>query len=1601
MREKRVKKRRKSGYRLVAMLLLAVMLLPGGLILPQTAAAAYGDIEDNLADNSNTYALQVSTGTLTVSGNLADELLYFKIVYEDVDGHVRSHRIFPGQNALKDSMDWAGQQGESTQSGLSTILSAMKVTLQREETPFQAYGLDTFFFQPLKEVKNIQSIEILMCDNVTEQTVETENGTKTTEVVNTASGTWTCQDMRVYKVSAVRGMEMYGAVSSRQYADFDGTLVARMESAKTFNWNSDRMFRITTDGTGDGTLKQTNESYSTQKNDRVLRMDIADTYGAGIGTLANVTGKNLYASQFGECAAVAVRYQDIYGATRESYLPFATNVVAYALAKGASGTENVTGIAQEGDTVALSAAMPDMASLTSVRLIYGTDAAKAVTGITTENAPEGENRSVNPSGTGSDDDLLSITGLSVYDGETTTVTAAIEGTMLHLTFEGTPLSYYRAPSTTGTTIRPVSKGNSGTEIVLQDYENGSRLLPKDSTERYLVVLHTDNAEMAGTTGELTMTLSYTDTAGQSQTSEAISVSSAVNSYYGQWPGVNSGFMYRAGTKSGGTLCFTVALKDVSQFTGAKFVNKGSDDWQAKGIELIQLEELETRTAEWSSISDGIQTSDRRYSRKYTGTSLLKLDQSIYVDGGQEAVGVDFTSDKTAVVDTDTGDWSEHRYSMSYEVAQSLGKFAKSRYTYTVAVEVGDDQVTSAGDGDCGSKNQFYFQLVFEDGKSAYVLANQQLSSDGFRTGYTEEFTISTNRDMGEVTAVKILPDDTSSKSDVFDKLKIDSISIQKQTSEAVSRQWSVDNVGWIDINYQDESASSDTPGYRGRAESEMVKTYQIESSTYAVNLEFTITTEAYNVATGTDITDPQFAGQLYGIIEYYDSNGALKTATYNLVDAMYTYNGREKKTGSRETLGQYTWPGGVESDTSLMFRAGKSDRFTLAIEDISQLLRITLEVRSKVATTWNIGNVYVSLAGSGGKRIINKENEYQWLYDEPAEALCSSTNAETGGYSVNLPLNQMQTLSIDFTENNVEWSDSAKGQISSVTSRLPRSADDKLNIYVYTTDSESASELEGVVMTATAEYSRIYGGFSSSAATMTLGESNGRNMFYVKDVSASGIDTLNKLGLSAYYEDLNATGTVPIDYAVVQQVRSGVVVNTYYVKFSGLDPAASYVSKAPEANPNTSQFKQVVTLAFADNLNTLHLTPETDDVAVALRYTTTNDVSGQEYESQFIYLTDQNWTELRAGKLVELTFNESYVKEITGIKIRGTGHSTRNGVSIASAIASAYETDYASGSDYCTGNFSFAYGATLVAGAGDQVMQRTDGNEEGTGKVSKLTVSFTVPEVKDVPAVAENASGAVGMVINYRNTSDAIKELTINDILEYAEDGSTFRSGSTVTVELLVADVKEVRWLKLNPTDGAGNAATLTLRDMSITLSTTGEEIGYQRNLQDWSGSGVIPVFNSVQVRLTAVTTNTTNGTQEQIVVESETQRQLVESGQEVVITPQVTGSSDGYTYRVEKFKDSFTTNASEVVTSSDGVLRFRAVNEYSSGVGTELYYRVIVSSNEVPTVQTVIEFVVEPKYVEPPVEEMPAASPAATTDATDTTDTTGTTDTTDTGTGN
>ena len=172
--------------------------------------------------------------------------------------------------------------------------------------------------------------------------------------------------------------------------------------------------------------------------------------------------------------------------------------------------------------------------------------------------------------------------------------------------------------------------------------------------------------------------------------------------------------------------------------------------------------------------------------------------------------------------------------MTYEeTLKNLG-LAIPKFVYQVDVKVADLE-------DAGSGNYFYFQLVFENGTSGVVLANQQLSSDSFRRGITESFQIKTTQNYGNIRSVRIICDNTSSTSDVFDKLNIENITVTLQGNTGVSRSWVVSRVGWIDITYMDEGSENGIDGLDDITQSEtdnveVVKEFPVTGTATAVDL---------------------------------------------------------------------------------------------------------------------------------------------------------------------------------------------------------------------------------------------------------------------------------------------------------------------------------------------------------------------------------------------------------------------------------------------------------------------------------------------------------------------------------------------------------------------------------------------------------------------------------------------------------------------------------------------------------------------------------------------------------------------------------------------
>ena len=466
-----------------------------------------------------------------------------------------------------------------------------------QQKPFQAYSTDTYLFKPLMDISSVERIEFCA----------------------SGSGSWACQDIRLYKVDEIYGLGMNGYVSNDRYVDFSGTLLADMSGSKTFNWTVDHLFQVgpgSLDGANISKPSGTEAAYTTSTKDFIFRLDIKDTYGAGVEALANAKKSTIVGSGFCEVASLEIVYKDTYGNSRITHVPVMLSALGYANELGVATSEYLSGMMQQGETLALRASLPDFSYLTSVTLVYGNKEAIEATGIAyaggkTEHATRVSDMKAKNAGKAENKgDVLEINSVSVYEASTP-VSIKVENTMLRPVFSGLPALYASEGSSLGKSLAPGDKWT----LALKEYDgrvllNGSG--SDSDSEKYLIKLTTDDSKFAATSGDVEMILEYRDLNGSYRSSSPISLAKSVADYYGYWPGVSENFAYQSCMASGKELVLVVPLKNVDIFTGARFrLNGTTDDWQMKGMSIYQLDELNPRDAAWETVEAGRETSDRR------------------------------------------------------------------------------------------------------------------------------------------------------------------------------------------------------------------------------------------------------------------------------------------------------------------------------------------------------------------------------------------------------------------------------------------------------------------------------------------------------------------------------------------------------------------------------------------------------------------------------------------------------------------------------------------------------------------------------------------------------------------------------------------------------------------------------------------------------------------------------------------------------------------------------------------------------------------------------------------------------------------------------
>jgi hypothetical protein len=299
---------------------------------------------------------------------------------------------------------------------------------------------------------------------------------------------------------------------------------------------------------------------------------------------------------------------------------------------------------------------------------------------------------------------------------------------------------------------------------------------------------------------------------------------------------------------------------------------------------------------------------------------------------------------------------------------------------------------------------------------------------------------------------------------------------------------------------------------------------------------------------------------------------------------------------------------------------------------------------------------------------INDQDEYVRL--GTTEYLCEDTVDKIPAFELFLPTDRNIYQEIYFGEHEAIKLDAKTNTWISAVSRVPNSQNDVMNVFVYMADDARGSFSIDI----RAQYTNSNGVVleSGSRGLSKMTDTEGKTIYCVNGLTATGMSALNKV-----YVKAQSANTVDayIDHVIVQQVRSGVVINTFYLDCEHRNAEMQFYA-LPSSTQSTQNDEQKVYLMLGEETEAANLVAENRDVAIALQYTTVSGGS-QVFTSRYIYATDQQYQAIKAGDVLELTFNESYVKDITGLLVATSGNIKAQ---IDMACVNCYVVDTAGGS---------------------------------------------------------------------------------------------------------------------------------------------------------------------------------------------------------------------------------------------------------------------------------------------------------------------------------
>lgn len=1442
-------------------------------------------------DYSNVYALNIGTGY-----SAGSDLQYIGVRYVGQDSVERTEYVFPAYGWLTTSYERAQALlgGTSLAQEKQNILAQYGVRMSQEATD-KGLGQNTnedFLFRtpvPIKEVlgidfmngnqewtcKNISLYEVQKVENVDMKGYISSNrfidysGTRIflwERVTEANIGTNKLFRCRM-NVSADNKFEIIDGVYARSWTTSDRPdHIDLATQDETFT-------KIMGTAAGNLTLTAKPVVKASTKS-QTIAIDIGSIAGAGLSgfvqnydsciSLDGKTKKVLKGSElvsvansnagsdgfdsgigsYKECLTLNVSYYDTNNVYNELHIPVLYSTLCYLCKEAKMGGEYVYGLGQASDTLAFKFTLPGYDRDLRLSLNYGTENATKMCGITYDDAFK--HRAVNPDGS------ISIISIQLYDQMPEFYVG--QDLRLHVNKIGTPTKYYTAPTKLGTKVLYDDFGQAVFDLktLLHDYDKSASLTPRSTGEMYMVEMTVSVPSRKRTY----VTLGYTQQNGKETVTNAYCVQDEVEAYYGLWSAYKGG-AYELNAKPGGTFYFLVDAKTASKFEYAVVRVegvKGESDMQISGFRIYQIgnEEQATGSAAYefdprNKITAYEDIAPGCYS--YWNVKRSVSRSTIFVDYGEEKLvrsgtqeKISFATCSSTIENENEVDWADYEEYMSYSSTQQDMGYTKVRNVYTVTVKVAPD--SDVANSDSGSKNQFYFQLLYDNGKSTgYVLANQQLMSDGFRSGYEETFKIYSNYDYGDICGVRVIPDDQQEGSNVFDKLCVEYITISKQTNSGIARTWRCDINDWVGIDYSDSAAADTVKGKQGRTEAEMARTYAVTEKGYDIILVVEFETGDYNTINSyyqVSTAKPIQCALKYDIT-YTNQEGQICLASGDAAQAMYDYMDYDPVT-------KVSWTGKdvIAIDSNTMMKPNTKNRFMVALDNPRSINSITLTANGDMesAYTWKLGKVNVyRIIGGTGALYFDSARTFCRRYDMTLLAVSNNADFKTTIIPVD---GRSQSLSVDFDldQDNVIEIDTDTGKWTSTAGKLPESRFDTLGVFVHM-DPEMGKKTAEYDMKMEVTYKYDSSELADATSTKTVEQmthSDDVSIFCAK-ISTNGFKELSSIKLIPVNKgggkELDPNAGTYGDYAIIIQERSGVIVDVFFVDLrtgGNVFDISSSVNKTfgniQSKNPMDTGSSQKIVMSFGD-FGSHGIVPHRDaqtgeynDIGFAINYTIKGDPTNTTYASPNYFLSDfANNQAINPHQQIEIPMNIEELGEIKNIKFFAQGSlgevSAKDGIDNRMILEGLWlnvtdKTKPRGGSEtVSTARFiaDDMSAEPFYITSRSRTLGLNSCSEDDVNRHVAALAQINLHTAASEAGVDAGCQTPIWGKISWVESNGTERSIIMNDINDYVQSGN-FNSGSTATLNVYMYDFYKLHSISFEPYDDQAAASTWRLESL-------------------------------------------------------------------------------------------------------------------------------------------------------------------------------------------